>query len=72
MRRIPGNICSAEDEMSYIPSKVCQNCYQIACRTVYPAFVVQARHPDIQRESDSPYFAWAVTSSTMHFYTMHF
>jgi len=57
MRRIPGNICSAEDEMSYIPSKVCQNCYQIACRTVYPAFVVQARHPDIQRESDSPYFA---------------
>jgi len=32
--RIHGNIWSAGDEMSYIPSKVCQNCYQIACRTV--------------------------------------
>jgi len=29
--RIPGNIWSAMDKMSYIPPKVCQNCYQIAC-----------------------------------------
>jgi len=31
--RIPGNIWSAGDEMSYIPPKICQNCYEIACRT---------------------------------------
>ena len=33
-------------------------------RTVQPAFVVQSRHRDSpERESDSPYFAWVVTSS---------
>jgi len=44
--RIPGNIWSAGDEMSYILPKVSQNCYQIACRT-----------DAYERDCDSPYFA---------------
>jgi len=30
---ISGSIWSVGDEMSYMSPKVCQNCYQIACRT---------------------------------------
>jgi len=44
---------------------------RVACRTdaymVQPAFAVQTRHRDSQRELYSPYFAWAVASSTTHF-----
>jgi len=70
-RRIPDNIWSAgDDEMSYIP-KVCQNCYQIACRTdAYGATSVCGTSKTVKtprqskRERDSPCFARAVTSST--------
>ena len=53
-----------------ISPKVCQIVIKLPAelmRTVQPAFAVQARPRDSQRETDSPYFARAVTSSTTHF-----
>jgi len=58
--RIAGNIWSAGDEISLYPAKFVMIVIKLHAElmyTVQPAFAVQARHPDIQRESDSPYFA---------------
>ena len=58
--RIPGNIWSAGDEMSYVQQSLSKIVIKLPAelmRTVQPAFAVQARHRDSQRENDSPYFA---------------
>jgi len=52
--RIPGNIWSAGDEMSYIPPKFDKIVIKLPAepmRTVQPSFAVQARHRGSQRES---------------------
>jgi len=56
---ISGNIWSAGDEMSY-PPKFVKTVIKFSAeqmRAVQPVFVVQARHRDSPRESDSSYFA---------------
>jgi len=72
--RIPGNIWSAGDEMSYILPKFVKIVSKLPAElmrrpTAQPAFALKARHRNSPRQSSrpSPYFARAVTSSTMHF-----